>query len=52
MLKELLSVSNFQNFSAVALAIFFLFTVAVTIWIYRPNSKKTYKKIANDPLND
>lgn len=47
-----MGIADFQSFSAASLSIFFVFTVLVTVWVFRPNSKQTYKKIANDVLED
>ena len=52
MLKSIMSIASFQWYSAVALLIFFTFSAGILFWIYRPNAKKTYKKISQLPLSD
>lgn len=36
----------------IGLLFFFVFFCGVTIWTFRPSAKKSYKDVANIPLND
>ena len=52
MLKEVLSIARFQNYSAFSLVIFVVTIGLALCWIFRPGSRSSYQQIAENILQE
>ncbi len=52
MLKEIFHIPALLWGPKLGLLVFFVFTVLLMIWVFRPRSKATYKKISASALLD
>ncbi len=50
LIKEVLAQSSVAQFQSSALVIFFLFLLAVLVWVFWPGSKTYYETIASDVI--